>query len=116
MSSHSSVNDSAKPRLHTARSFPRMDNPEMSSFARTRAKTVQSVAISELVDSTALPLPLSVDDDEHDNDPDVFEKRGSSGSEAGDDGQQGDEVSVLSRGLQDQAEELPIELMSLTDR
>ncbi|KAF4275351.1 hypothetical protein CNMCM8812_002025 [Aspergillus fumigatus] len=93
-----------------------MDNPEMSSFARTRAKTVQSVAFSELVDSTALPLPLSVDDDEHDNDPDVFEKRGSSGSEAGDDGQQGDEVSVLSRGLQDQAEELPIELMSLTDR
>ncbi|PKX98896.1 VPS9 domain-containing protein [Aspergillus novofumigatus IBT 16806] len=107
MSSHSSVNDAAKPRLHTARSFPRMDNPELSSFARTRAKTVQSVAIPELVDSTALPLPLSVEDDEQDNGPDLFDKRGSSESEAGDDGQQGEE---------DQPEELPIELMSLTDR
>ncbi|GAQ06655.1 hypothetical protein ALT_3976 [Aspergillus lentulus] len=116
MSSHSSVNDAAKPRLHTARSFPRMANPELSSFARTRAKTVQSVAIPELVDSAALPLPLSVEDDEQDNGPDLFEKRGSSESEAGDDGQQGEEVSVLSRGLQDQHEELPIELMSLTDR
>ncbi|KAF7182866.1 hypothetical protein CNMCM7691_002610 [Aspergillus felis] len=116
MSSHSSVNDAAKPRLHTARSFPRMDNPELSSFARTRAKTVQSVAIPELVDSTALPLPLSTEHDEQDNGPDLFEKRGSSESEAGDDGQPGEEVSVLSRGLQDQPEELPIELMSLTDR
>ncbi|GIJ88743.1 hypothetical protein Asppvi_007670 [Aspergillus pseudoviridinutans] len=116
MSSHSSVNDAAKPRLHTARSFPRMDNPELSSFARTRAKTVQSVAIPELVDSTALPLPLSIEDDEQENGPDLFEKRGSSESEAGDDGQPGEEVSVLSRGLQDQPEELPIELMSLTDR
>lgn len=93
-----------------------MANPELSSFARTRAKTVQSVAIQELVDSAALPLSLSVEDDEQDNGPDLFEKRGSSESEAGDDGQQGEEVSVLSRGLQDQHEELPIELMSLTDR
>ncbi|KAF7125256.1 hypothetical protein CNMCM5793_001434 [Aspergillus hiratsukae] len=116
MSSHSSVNDAAKPRLHTARSFPRMDNPESSSFARTRAKTVQSVAIPESVDSTALPLPLSIEDDEQDHGPDLFEKRGSSESEAADDGQQGEEVSVLSRGLLDQPEELPIELMSLTDR
>lgn len=93
-----------------------MDNSELSSFARTRAKTVQSVAIPESVDSTALPLPLTIEDDEQDRGPDLFEKRGSSESEAGDDGQQGEEVSVLSRGLQDQPEELPIELMSLTDR
>jgi hypothetical protein len=93
-----------------------MDSPELSSFARTGAKTVQSVAIPELVDSTALPLPLSIEDDEQDNGPDLFEKRGSSEPEAGDDGQLGEEVSVLSRGLQDQPEELPIELISLTDR
>jgi hypothetical protein len=59
---------------------------------------------------------LSIEDDEQDNGPDLFEKRGSSEPEAGDDGQLGEEVSVLSRGLQDQPEELPIELISLTDR
>ena len=71
---------------------------------------------SESVDSDALPLPLSGEGEDQDADPDLFERRNSSESGAGDDGQQGDEGSVISRNIQGQPEELPIELMSLTDR
>lgn len=103
-----------KPPLHTARSFPRMESSDASPFARTRSRTVQS--LTESVDSDALPLPLSGDDEDQNAGADLFERRDSSESGAGDDGQQGDEGSVLSRNIQDQPEELPIELMSLTDR
>ncbi|EAW13956.1 VPS9 domain-containing protein [Aspergillus clavatus NRRL 1] len=115
MSSHSSISEAGKPRLHTVRSFPRMDNPEVSSFARNRAKTVQSVAIPEAVESTVLPIPLSPES-EPGAGPDLFEKRGSSDSSVRDDGHLGEEVSVLSLGIHEQPEELPIELISLTDR
>lgn len=73
-------------------------------------------SLTESVDSDALPLPLSGDDEYQNAGADLFERRDSSESGAGDDGQQGDEGSVLSRNIQDQPEELPIELMSLTDR
>ena len=114
MSANASDNGAGKPRLHTARSFPRMDSPDTSPFVRSRAKTVQSVAIPELVDAEALPLPLSTPDEERVGSPDLFEKPGS--SDLGDDGQQGEEISVLSRGSQGYTEELPIELASMTDR
>ncbi|RAK71905.1 VPS9 domain-containing protein [Aspergillus fijiensis CBS 313.89] len=104
-----------KPRLHTARSFPRMDSSEPSPFIRSRAKTVQSVAIPELVDSESLPLPLSSAEDEQDSGPDLFEKTGSPDL-THDEGGHGEETSVLTRGMQDHTEELPIELISLTDR
>ncbi|PYI08151.1 hypothetical protein BO78DRAFT_468601 [Aspergillus sclerotiicarbonarius CBS 121057] len=114
MSTNSPDNGAGKPRLHTARSFPRMDSPDSSPFVRSRAKTVQSVAIPELVDAEALPLPLSTPDEDRVGSPDLFEKPGS--SDLGDDGQQGEETSVLSRGTQGHTEELPIELASMTDR
>lgn len=47
--------------------------------------------------------------------PDVFERRGSADSGVVGEGN-GDEGFVLSRSLQDPSEELPIELISLTDR
>ncbi|KAL2831622.1 hypothetical protein BJY01DRAFT_226475 [Aspergillus pseudoustus] len=117
MSSGTSGDVSDKPRLHATRSFPRMDRVGTTSspFVRSRAKTVQSVAIPEAVDSDALPLSLSGNDDGQDSSPDLFEKPGASGP-AGDDGPHGEETSVLSRNVQDQPEELPIELISLTDR
>lgn len=93
-----------------------MDGSAGSSFARARAKTAQSVPILEAADSDKLPLPLSVDEEEQSTDPDVFDKRGSLDSCFGDEGHEGEEVSVLSRSIHDQQEELPIELMSLTDR
>ncbi|KAL4943297.1 hypothetical protein BDV06DRAFT_190169 [Aspergillus oleicola] len=104
---------SAKPRLHTTRSFPRMDSPGTSPFIRSRAKTVQSVA--ESVDADALPLSLSGNEDDEANGPDVFVKPGASGQPA-DDEPNGVEASVLSRNVTNQPDELPIELISLTDR
>ena len=47
--------------------------------------------------------------------PDVFERHDSVGSGGAGDGQS-EEGFVLSRSLQDPSEELPIELISLTDR
>ncbi|KAF9893867.1 hypothetical protein FE257_010037 [Aspergillus nanangensis] len=108
-----SDNDPGKPRLHSARSFPRMDSSDPSLYARSRAKTVQSIAIPEAVDSDALPIPLSTADEVQDTEPDVFEKTITPDI---DDGQQVEETSVLSRNTQELAEELPIELISLTDR
>ncbi|KAL2793557.1 hypothetical protein BJX66DRAFT_305773 [Aspergillus keveii] len=117
MSSGTSGDGPGKPRLHTTRSFPRMDSSGTTSspFIRSRAKTVQSVAIPEAVDSEALPLSLSGNDDGRDSSPDLFEKSGASGPSV-DDGPHGEETSVLSRNVQHQPEELPIELISLTDR
>ncbi|KAL4797093.1 hypothetical protein BDV19DRAFT_359689 [Aspergillus venezuelensis] len=111
MSTGNSDNASAKPRLHTTRSFPRMDSPGTTPFIRSRAKTVQSVA--EAVDADALPLSLSGNEEE--DSPDVFEKPGASGTSA-DDEPSGEEASVLSRNVTNQPDEMPIELISLTDR
>ncbi|GAB1213631.1 hypothetical protein ATERTT37_002781 [Aspergillus terreus] len=90
-----------------------MDSSDPSPFSRSRSKTVQSVAITESVDPDALPIPLSGADEGQDVSPDVFEKTSTPDL---DDSQQGEEVSVLSRHAQEQEEELPIELISLTDR
>jgi hypothetical protein len=92
-----------------------MDGSDTSRFIRSRAKTVQSVAISETVDPDALPLSLSGNEDEQTSGPDLFEKPGVSG-QAADDEPQGEEASVLSRKVQNQPDDLPIELISLTDR
>ncbi|PWY72036.1 VPS9 domain protein [Aspergillus eucalypticola CBS 122712] len=116
MSANSADDGAAKPRLHTARSFPRMDTPATSPFVRSRAKTVQSVAIPESVDAEALPLPLSTAEDDRNSSPDLFEKSGSADLGYGDDVQQSEETSVLSRGSLGHTEELPIELASMTDR
>ncbi|KAJ5728860.1 uncharacterized protein N7483_003368 [Penicillium malachiteum] len=59
-------------------------------------------------------LSFSVDNGEHQNGPDVFERRGSADSGAGDG--HADDGFVLSRSVQDPSEELPIELLSLIDR
>lgn len=113
MSPSAPDNGPGKPTLHSVRSFPRMDSSDPSPFSRSRSKTVQSVAITESVDPDALPIPLSGADEGQDVGPDVFEKTSTPDL---DDSQQGEEVSVLSRHAQEQEEELPIELISLTDR
>ncbi|KAI9367221.1 hypothetical protein BJX61DRAFT_337364 [Aspergillus egyptiacus] len=111
-SGNASNNDPVKPRLYAARSFPRLDAPGTDTFIRSRAKTVQSVA----VDPDALPLSLSTNEEEEQEDePDLFEKSGPSGP-AGNDSTEPEETSVLSRSVQDRPEDMPIELISLTDR
>lgn len=69
----------------------------------------------ELVNTSTQPLPAPTSDEEKENGPDVFERRVSADSGVGGEGQ-GDEGFVLSRSVQDPSEELPIELISLTDR
>ena len=115
MESSTTEDSSERPHLHQARSFPRMDSSTASPFALTRAKTVQSVPVLETADSETFPLPLSADEEDQSAGHDLFEKRGSTDSGAGDEGHE-EEVSVLSRNIHEQPEELPIELMSLTDR
>ncbi|KAE8371264.1 hypothetical protein BDV26DRAFT_276448 [Aspergillus bertholletiae] len=115
MSFDPTENGSGKPRLHTARSFPRMDTSEASLFIRSRSKTFQSVATPEHVESDAHPLPLSPAEEDQETGPDLFEKAGASELGIEDDGQ-GEEVSMLSQNAEEQSEELPIELISLTDR
>ncbi|KAF7587355.1 hypothetical protein BBP40_007367 [Aspergillus hancockii] len=113
MSSNAIEDGSGKPRLHTARSFPRMDSPDASPFIRSRSKTFQTLATPEPVDSGAHPLPLPTADEDQDTGLDLFEKP--SASELGLEDEQGEEF-VLSRNIQEQPEDLPIELISLTDR
>ncbi|GAD93802.1 VPS9 domain protein [Paecilomyces variotii No. 5] len=115
MSSNSSEDVPKRPSgLHPARSFTRMESSTTANpFARTRSKTMQNMTAPESVDSDALPLPLSPEDDSGEGEPDVFEKRGSSDSENGNNAEDGDPlVESTEAGF----DELPIELMSLTDR
>ncbi|KAJ5890275.1 hypothetical protein N7504_011085 [Penicillium tannophilum] len=88
--------------LHSTRSFTRMESSDAHPTARATA------------DQDTQPVSSSVDTEGQQNGSDVFERRGSADS-AGADGQ-ADEGFVLSRSVQDPSEELPIELISLTDR
>ncbi|KAJ9302183.1 hypothetical protein DTO271G3_1049 [Paecilomyces variotii] len=81
-------------------------------FARTRSKTMQNITVPESVSSDALPLPLSPQDDDTEGQLDVFEKRGSSDSDNGNLAEDGEPLLEAEEGF----DELPIELMSLTDR
>ncbi len=76
---------------------------------------MQSVAIPESVDADALPLSLTENEGDEDGGPDLFEKPGTSGPSVNDE-PDSEEASVLSRNVPSQPEELPIELISLTDR
>ncbi|KAJ5655154.1 hypothetical protein N7507_007104 [Penicillium longicatenatum] len=88
--------------LQSTQPFTRMESSDAHPSARVTT------------DRDTQPLSLSVDIEEQQNGSDVFERRGSAGS-TGADGQ-ADEGFVLSRSVQDPSEELPIELISLTDR
>lgn len=70
---------------------------------------------AEPVDASTQSLSASAQDEGKGDGPDVFERPTSADSGAGGEGQ-GDEGFVLSRSVQDPSEELPIELISLTDR
>ena len=76
-------------------------------------ETTTKTAI-EPVNTTTQPSTPS-DEKKQKNDTDVFEKRSSIASGGTGEGQ-ADEGFVLSRSVQDPSEELPIELVSLTDR
>ncbi|KAJ5805076.1 hypothetical protein N7474_010963 [Penicillium riverlandense] len=95
---------------HSVRSFTRMTGSDETPQAPARAKTA-----AEQTESSAVSPPLRVEQEEKVTSPDVFERRSSADSSAAADGQ-ADEGFVLSRSVQNPSEELPIELISLTDR
>ncbi|KAJ5915889.1 hypothetical protein N7454_010796 [Penicillium verhagenii] len=90
--------------LYSTRSFSRMEisDPPSASKATPDRET------------TAQLLSLTVNKEGQQIGSDVFERRGSADSAGAD--AQADEGFVLSRSVQDPSEELPIELISLTDR
>lgn len=109
-----SENTSERPPLYRDQTFPRMDDTTVSPFARTKAQSAQSVPTPEAVDSGSLPLTVGEEDEVTERD--LFERRGSSDSGSADEGLEGEELSALSRNIHEQPIELPIELMSSTDR
>lgn len=74
---------------------------------------MQNITVPESVDSDALPLPLSPVDDDGEGALDVFEKRVSTDSDNRNIGEDGEQ---LLEPTEEGFDELPIELMSLTDR
>jgi len=70
---------------------------------------------NEPVNTSSQPPLASPDGEKEENGPDVFERRNSVDSSGAVEGQT-DEGFVLSRSVQDPSDELPIELVSLTDR
>jgi hypothetical protein len=100
---------SGQPHLHSTRSFTRMDSSDVSPPASVKQTADESV------NASSQPPSTSPDGAKQENGPDVFERRGSADSGGAGEGQ-GDEGFVLSRSVQDPSEELPIELVSLTDR
>ncbi|KAK2774305.1 hypothetical protein FQN52_004289 [Onygenales sp. PD_12] len=96
----------------TTQSFSRMEDASPGAH-RTRAKTVHGVMSPELVTSTSPLLPLEPEPIA--DGADVFEKRDSTDSGEGNPIEQAGPAIVQSQNITDQFE-LPIELVSLTDR
>lgn len=86
-----------------------MDSSDVSPPASVKQTADDSV------NASSQPPSTSPDGAKQENGPDVFERRGSADSSGAGEGQ-ADEGFVLSRSVQDPSEELPIELVSLTDR
>lgn len=103
------IGDNA-PRVSTNQPFTRLEPSPVSPFARSRTTSDQSLMSTEYINSTQLSLSMSGDDDQ-DAGPDLFEKMDSTDTSFGGVEQQAEQTAAP-----DQSEELPIELISLTDR
>ncbi|KAJ5176027.1 uncharacterized protein N7482_001904 [Penicillium canariense] len=101
--------DAGQPHLYSTGSFTRMGSSDAQASV-----TAKQIADQADANHQSLSL-LTPDSEKQEHGPDVFERRGSADSGTGGDAQ-GDEGYVLSRSVQDPSEELPIELISLTDR
>ncbi|KAJ5368621.1 uncharacterized protein N7496_008381 [Penicillium cataractarum] len=103
------ADSSNQPHLRSTRSFTRMGSSDAQPSVSDKATPDQAQASGQGVSI------LTPDNEKQEAGPDVFERRGSADSGNGGD-TNGDEGFVLSRSVQDPSEELPIELISLTDR
>jgi hypothetical protein len=101
----------SKPKPIQTKSFSRLESSGPTSpFVRNRATTIQNVVVPKIV----TPLPMSPQDPSTQG-KDIFEKRPSLDET---DGENSDLEHSLSRSqsLPERFDELPIELISLTDR
>lgn len=108
-----SSSSSRPPHLRTARTLSRDESttPLSGPFARTGSRAIHQPEDSTGGRSSNADYDYGLDEQQH---PDLFEKPDSSDSDPGTDNY-GDELDKESGGP-DQKEELPIELISLTDR
>lgn len=100
--------------LQSTKLFSRFESSGVSPFARSRASTVQNGVVPQVVGPDR--LPLSPDKESSRPSGDVFEKTGST-----DDGDRASPEELersftRSQSLPERFDELPIELISLTDR
>ncbi|KAK2765139.1 hypothetical protein FQN54_008838 [Arachnomyces sp. PD_36] len=94
------------------RSFTRMETPTRP-FVRSTSNTAPDSVNLEVVQPDPLPLPTS---EESPAGADVFEKQASSDSGTDDATEDSEQLLSRSQSVPDRFDELPIELMSLTDR
>lgn len=97
----------------SSRSFTRMESSTTRPFLRSKSKTAPDAVSLEVVEPNALPLSPSGESPEG---ADVFDRRASSDDGTDDGTDDGDQLLSRSQTVPDKFDELPIELMSLTDR
>ncbi|KAI9700738.1 MAG: hypothetical protein M1836_002107 [Candelina mexicana] len=110
-SSYSSEGQGARrPRtLHISQSFSRLDPAESSPLSRTRASTLHTGTLPAILGPER--TTFSPDIERKDVNADIFEAHGSGNADGVD-----TKASKISRDATESSRELPIELMSLTDR
>ena len=106
----SNTNSSRPPSIQSAQTNPEHESTPSYPFARSRVKNAQTLTVSEDISSYEVPVPLAADDDA-DIGRDLFEKRDSTDSGPDINEEQGEDD-----GEPDEPVDLPIELVSLTDR
>ncbi|KAL1952537.1 hypothetical protein VTO42DRAFT_5070 [Malbranchea cinnamomea] len=96
----------------TVKSFSRLESPTSGLFSRSRSKTVQDVSIPEITATSSVSLSYGQEDSEDGTD--VFERSESVGHE--NDNEEFEPSLLRPENHPERFDELPIELMSLTDR
>ncbi len=110
-SSYSSENQGARrPRtLHISQSFSRLEPAESSPLSRTRASTIQTGNLPVILSPER--TTFSPDTERKDTNADIFETHSPEDANVVE-----DKTSDFSRYASESSRELPIELISLTDR
>ena len=96
----------------SVKSFTRMESPSPGVFPRNRSKTVQDMSTFDTTANSSGPLSSSQEDRE--NEADIFERPEDLGAE--NDNEEIEPALLRPENLPERFDELPIELMSLTDR
>lgn len=98
--------------LRSAKSFTRMESPSPGLFPRSRSKTVQDLPTHTTTVTNSKSLSSSQGGTE--NETDIFERPEDLGTE--NDSGELEPALLRPENLPERFDELPIELMSLTDR